>query len=335
MGKHHLRANKECLNCGYLVQKRYCSNCGQENTETRQSFGHLVRHFFEDLTHYDSGFWKTIRYLLFRPAFLTKEFLAGKRIQYVPPVRLYIFISFLCFFLPYLLPDFSRQTKPDQPAHRQQEHPKQHDKFRTGTYWSGITMHGTEIGFDRPNDYTSVAQMDSMQARLPESIRYNWLEYRMAKKIIKIYAHHSEEEVIRRFNESFVHNIPKALFVYMPLFALLLWLIHGKKKWMYFDHAIYTLHNFSFILLALSIMSVADSICSIWNVDGSMTGTVLFLVMILFIWITYYLFRSHRKMYGESWIISTLKSTLLLGVNLVCLVVLLMLFCNITLFNLH
>jgi hypothetical protein len=94
----HLRANKECLNCGYTVDRAYCSNCGQKNTETRQPFLHLFAHFIEDLTHYDGAFWKTIKHLLFRPARLTKEYLQGKRQTYVPPVKLYIFISFVTFF---------------------------------------------------------------------------------------------------------------------------------------------------------------------------------------------------------------------------------------------
>src|SRR5690606_28206355 len=81
--------------------------------ETRQSFGHLVAHFAEDFTHYDSGFWKTIKHLLFRPARLTKEYLMGKRQEYVPPVKLYIFISFITFLLPALLPDFNKSKEND------------------------------------------------------------------------------------------------------------------------------------------------------------------------------------------------------------------------------
>lgn len=105
MSKHHLRHDKICANCGHLVEQRFCSACGQENTETRQSFGHLIHHFFEDLTHYDGAFWRTMKYLLLRPAYLTKQYLAGKRSSFVPPVRLYIFISFVTFLLPHLLPE--------------------------------------------------------------------------------------------------------------------------------------------------------------------------------------------------------------------------------------
>jgi len=96
--KNPLRKDKTCLNCNYVVDNRFCSNCGQENTDTRKTFFHLFVHFFEDLTHYENAFWKTIKNLLLRPASLTKEYLSGKRMSYLAPVRLYIFVSFVTFF---------------------------------------------------------------------------------------------------------------------------------------------------------------------------------------------------------------------------------------------
>ena len=105
MSKSALRKDKTCLNCRHVVEMRFCPNCGQENTDSRKTFHHLFIHFFEDLTHYENAFWRTIRNLLFKPAALTKEYLSGKRLSYLAPVRLYIFISFLTFFLFTVIPD--------------------------------------------------------------------------------------------------------------------------------------------------------------------------------------------------------------------------------------
>lgn len=79
MAHDKLRDDTECQNCGHEVIEVYCPHCGQKNTETRQSFVHLAGHFVEDLTHYDSGFWETMKFLLLRPARLTKEYLLGRR----------------------------------------------------------------------------------------------------------------------------------------------------------------------------------------------------------------------------------------------------------------
>ncbi|MGM5630438.1 DUF3667 domain-containing protein [Apibacter raozihei] len=68
---------------------------------------YLFKHFAEDLVHYDSKFWQTIKYLLFYPGKLTNDYLSGKRKSQVAPVKLYIFISFLTFFVTAILPDFT------------------------------------------------------------------------------------------------------------------------------------------------------------------------------------------------------------------------------------
>src|SRR6202012_940267 len=98
--KHaHLRHDKTCLNCGAHVPDRYCSHCSQENTEPIESFGHLLNHFFADVTHYDSQLLSTIKYLIFRPGYLTQQYNLGKRLSYLNPIRMYIFISAIFFLL--------------------------------------------------------------------------------------------------------------------------------------------------------------------------------------------------------------------------------------------
>lgn len=93
-----LREDKHCLNCGYEVPERFCSHCGQENTVQHETFGHLVKHFIADIFHYDSQLLITLKYLVIRPGFLTREYMAGRRVRYVNPIKLYVFISFVFFF---------------------------------------------------------------------------------------------------------------------------------------------------------------------------------------------------------------------------------------------
>lgn len=95
------RKEKDCLNCGAEVQGRYCQVCGQENIEPKESFWHLVTHFMYDVTHFDGKFFSTLKYLLFKPGFLSHEYLRGRRASYLHPIRMYVFTSaffFLIFF---------------------------------------------------------------------------------------------------------------------------------------------------------------------------------------------------------------------------------------------
>ncbi|MCW8194487.1 DUF3667 domain-containing protein [Proteobacteria bacterium 005FR1] len=89
--------NKRCLNCGQHLLGEYCHACGQEDVKTRLSFLDLTRDFLGDMFTYDSRFYRTMVPLLFRPGFLTLEYYRGRRVPYVPPLRLFLFISFLLF----------------------------------------------------------------------------------------------------------------------------------------------------------------------------------------------------------------------------------------------
>ena len=91
------RSSKDCLNCGTEVAGRFCQQCGQENVEVKESFFQLLRHFVEDLTHFDGKLWKTVKLLLFKPGSLTKLYVEGKRASYIHPIRMYIFVSAVFF----------------------------------------------------------------------------------------------------------------------------------------------------------------------------------------------------------------------------------------------
>jgi len=86
-----------CDNCGAPVSARYCGACGQRLEPPVHSLWHFFRVASEDLTHADSRLWRTLAALLFRPGYLTAQFLAGRRASYLPPVRLYLVLSVVFF----------------------------------------------------------------------------------------------------------------------------------------------------------------------------------------------------------------------------------------------
>lgn len=324
MGKEHFRNDTECENCGYPnVTMSYCPKCGQKNVETRQTFPHLVGHFAEDLTHYDTAFWKTVKHLLFRPGRLTTIYLEGKRQEYVPPVKLYIFISFVVFLLLGILSssDIGR------------------DKNDVNT----ISIGGETINFtsSNPKDIdslaledgrivTSIKQLDSLRA-LPDNNRVGFREYWNLKAFFQA----KEKNVTKgQSAEIFIHMLPKILFIFMPFFGLLLWLFHGKKRWYFFDHAIFTLHNFSFLLLFLTILYSIDRILGIFSDNDIVMWVILMLGIYMPLSIVY-LFKAHKKMYGESAWVSILKSTVIFVISLFCLIILLNIGYIYTLINLH
>ncbi len=59
----------------------------------------FVRHFLNDYFTFDSKIVRSFGPLLFKPGFLTAEFLAGRRVRYIPPLRMYIFVSIVFFLM--------------------------------------------------------------------------------------------------------------------------------------------------------------------------------------------------------------------------------------------
>ncbi len=101
------RKEKSCLNCNAVVQGRFCHICGQENIEPKETVWHLISHFFQDITHFDGKFFSTLKYLLFYPGFLSREYMMGRRASYLNPIRMYVFTSafFFLFFFSIVKPD--------------------------------------------------------------------------------------------------------------------------------------------------------------------------------------------------------------------------------------
>jgi len=300
MGHGKIRIDKTCLNCSHVVENKFCPNCGQENTETRQSFHYLFTHFVEDLTHYDGSFWKTIKALLFKPGRLTKEYLAGKRTKFVPPVKLYIFISFVAFLLPKFLPDYtifgSEKIK----------------KEKGPIYYKSDKRDSIFEVTDRNISVHNIKELDSLQNALPDHEKIPFIEYYVKKTLMKLEGEKNQGILMEKAFESFIHTLPKVLFFYMPIFAFLLWLFHDKKKFYYFESGVFTLHYFAFLLLSTTTLIVLS-----WFIDLFYYFDFIskICIVIFLFYSFFYFFRAHSNFYGERKIISRLKSMALFIIN--------------------
>jgi hypothetical protein len=301
MGKHSLRTDKTCLNCHHVVENRFCPNCGQENKETKESFHYLFFHTVEDLVHYDSGFWKTIKYLLFYPGKLTNEYIKGRRKMFVPPVKLYIFISFITFFLLSVLSSANSQQEIPITANTNTEHVSKDGKIRIAEAQKNT------INIDTTGFKTELGEEGGEVGK--------WLD----TKFRSIAKHAKDKDFIKKFYKTLFSTIPKALFIFMPLFAFVLWLFHNKKKWYYFDSGIFTIHYFSMILLSFTINALLSALFT--KLLDTETADTLngFMTMILILWWVFYFFRSHSRFYKEQKWISRLKGICILTINLIFL----------------
>lgn len=110
MKKHHRHEN-DCLNCGAELQGHFCHVCGQENLHIKEPFWHFLGHSISHYFHFDSKFFTTLKPLITQPGQLTLDYLAGRRMRYLHPVSMYIFVSIIYFLVvPNLHPKVEKET---------------------------------------------------------------------------------------------------------------------------------------------------------------------------------------------------------------------------------
>jgi hypothetical protein len=87
-----------CENCATVLQGGYCHVCGQRAHNPLHDFAHAVEEVFESLWHLDGRIFRTLRDI-FAPGRLAANYLAGQRVRYIAPLRLFIILSLITFFV--------------------------------------------------------------------------------------------------------------------------------------------------------------------------------------------------------------------------------------------
>lgn len=87
-----------CENCGSVLQGSYCHVCGQHAHNPLHNFAHALEEVFESFWHLDGRIFRTVRDL-FVPGRVAAGYLAGHRVRYIAPLRLFVIMSLLTFFV--------------------------------------------------------------------------------------------------------------------------------------------------------------------------------------------------------------------------------------------
>ncbi len=289
----HLKERKEknCLNCNAEVLGRYCHICGQENVEVEESFWSLATHLIYDIMHFDSKFFDTLKFLLLKPGFLSKEYLRGRRASYLHPIRMYVFTSaifFIIFFTFISKPgDLEKGIKTDkgktvinnQILSLQDSLKKVKDTvqrkqieneikgLKVGLSYIPASEVGDSVGHSdnksknvlnlRDSMPSSIKEYDSLQRKLPETERDAWLMRRVMYRVITINQKYKgdDERFKEDFAEKFKHSIPQMMFISLPIVALALQLLYirRRKQFFYVDHVILLIHVYIAVFISLLI----------------------------------------------------------------------------------
>lgn len=94
------RAATVCVTCGSSLVGRFCHECGEKRADARDlTLRAFANYAAEALFNADAKLWVSLRRLLARPGFLTREFVAGRRQPYVGPLQLFLIANLMFFVL--------------------------------------------------------------------------------------------------------------------------------------------------------------------------------------------------------------------------------------------
>lgn len=274
-----------CPNCDFKFTEtdNYCPNCGQENHTHKVPLKHFFIEFLEAVFHFDTKIFVTLRDLLFKPGEITINYNQNKRARYVPPLRIYIFISFVFFVVLSM-----SNNKLSKKMNAGEGEDNVEFELKTGNNDKDTTGRYILEEIRRTNGKEDYLFDEYFKARKKEIFWYN---RNVSKNLVKIKAGiFSQEE----FQHKLHKNISWLMFFLMPVFALYLRLLYLRRKQYYSEHLIFSIH-FHSILFVISIF---------WVLQGMLKWDLWFYFFLLML---IYLFLSIKRVYNQSWMRTIIK----------------------------
>lgn len=210
-----------CKNCSHSFSGQFCPQCGQSVFEYDRPFKFLLIDFLGNIFAFDTRFWSSLKTLLLRPGVYSSEFTSGKRARYMPPFRFYIFTSFL-FFL--ILNSFVSRS-----------------------------LDGQSLDITAADSTTAALLQDSIPVAIGQdiSLTLDSLDLSDAGRGVQQF-----QEIASNpgsYARELIQFLSYSMFLLMPVYAAVLWLVYRKRKPYYFSHLVFAInqHTFTFLLLGL------------------------------------------------------------------------------------
>jgi Protein of unknown function (DUF3667) len=309
-----------CENCGAQLQGHWCAQCGQPAIDYRRSFRHVIADLLDEFLNWDSKFFATIALLIFKPWRLTNEFLAGKRVRYANPLRLYLLASILFFFaVNYGTRGIKFEPGKIGPKDRAELEadlkntdlpPEAREKLQALLQESSPSpapSPGTSASSPPPSAQTDQQKkqygkigerpfvaFDDAKSTTPFE---RWIEARAKEKM----GEHGTKMGL--FISTLFSNLPYMMLCCIPLFAFVLKILYVRRRILYIDHLIYALHIHTFAYTGI-MLTVLATIGLNRVASGPIAGPLIALLWIAFVT---QILLSIRYVYRQGWFFSTFK----------------------------
>ncbi|MGQ0798810.1 MAG: DUF3667 domain-containing protein [Pseudomarimonas sp.] len=338
--------SRVCGNCGVPMLGDHCYHCGQPVKGLVRHFGSIVGDFMDSVFDFDSRTVRTLGPLFYRPGYLSNEYVAGRRVRYVSPVRLFVFLCIVSFFVltVWVGPDLDDAMQFDDGGFAQlasvaevekqrdrvlAEMQRQHDQLADSPGQAGVSI-GMEAVRDsakqRIDELTLPAGASpAAPAKRRSALTFGeqpWHAEDNPVRIERLSAGANEwlNRMIGRADanmekvqgeprlllETVLQTLPQTFFVLLPIFALMLKSAYLFKRRLYMEHLILALHSHAFLCLSLLLYVGIDALRGLLDA-GLLHDILTGAERVLLVWLPLYLLLGLKRFYRQGWIMTTIK----------------------------
>ena len=276
----------DCPNCGAAVSGNFCHECGQETVLHPPSTREFLHEFIGHYVALEGKLWKSLLLLLFRPGQLTLEYINGRRVRYIQPLRLYLTFSLIFFAAMKYGGHYEASVAPE---------------LGRAPAAEAASRHGNKGGLMREDTPGEIAAGTADLRDSVGRINAHWGEQ------VDRFSRMAPEERDKTMKAAFNGYVPYAVFFMMPLFALYLKMLYLGSGRRYGEHLLFALHVNGFAFLALTLLMVVPDLL----------GIVSFL---LWLWLLLYTPVAMRRVYGGSRLATGVRWLVLMALHAVGMV---------------
>lgn len=303
--KNNLITCKNCEN-KFKDNFKFCPHCGQQKIE-KLTVGILFYNTLSNYLSFDARFFKSFFPLIFKPGYLASKFIKGKRLLYLHPAKMYLFISVIFFFLFSFIQkkhvkgldkaiensmelnigNEKRNYTKDSITYVRYQNTLKKNKFIPGSIKKKIDSIANP---KKKEDYALVKMdydvqvIDSLiRIKADEEVIYKalgkngngWFEKRFYEQFLRFYKSKKGGSIL----QTFYNEIPIAMFFLLPIFAFILNMLF-RKKGGYSHHLVFSFYFFAFIFLVFSFII---GINFIWNIPNWIDWVLVLSTFIYFL----------------------------------------------------
>ena len=328
-----------CPNCGadYNPEDIFCASCGQKTGLGIASVWSMIVSFVSNLVNYESKLFRTTRGL-FKPGFLTNEYLAIRRVDYLSPIRVFFILLFLMFFALSFVPmnfvvndksdpDFELDKtmmqkamsldsyiqqqigELDELVKRKQKDP---EKQKALSKHLNAAEELFNLNVNQTTDLTLFGneyifkKSDLLELDHEELIEKYEIKPILDQLVLRAMIRFSNDP--KGFLKFLFSNMTWAVFIHVLLMASIFKLMHFRSR--YAAHFVYQLHLHSFwFLIVMASLTIPE---------GDLTGWLIALMVLTAL---VYFFQSSYRVYGKKLWLNGLKNIILVPIYLAVLLV--------------